>query len=387
MRTPVEVFEDWARRGGLGPRFHPIPSEMAVPFTYQLDILRRRMEQIRQLPNRGINIHADFIDDGTCGAFAGVEDGIGLIAIHRGMVLLPLDIFNRMLSHPLILAGIGDSRRERIGPQHREGLPEDYDDLVELRRRAGRSEHTKPPDCPRRKAVAWVCAELAWRFIAMHEMIHILHGHVEYLQGVYSIPFIGRPMRAIRSLPLTRGDLDAQSLELWADGKAAQVILSGLLTKTPNPIAGLTDVRERLFLWSFVIYTLYRMWGLTVDPSDLRGKSHPPTAVRFDMAIGGACLEVAKTIPEIGDDFYRVTDGGQREAEKAIAYCGGARLLPEDLAGVNHPLVDAHLDALVTHHEHVLCSEMQKYSHVELVIADDVNADAAPPLPPLQTPP
>ena len=31
----------------------------------------------------------------------------------------------------------------------------------------------------------------------MHEMVHIVHGHVEYMQDAYRIPAIGRGMNAI----------------------------------------------------------------------------------------------------------------------------------------------------------------------------------------------
>src|SRR5208282_2939798 len=143
------------------------------------------------IPGRNIEIYADFVDDGTCNAMAGIHNHLGLVGINKGAIMLPFEMFYRMLSHPLVWFGLGEEMpKERRGPQHSEGLPADYDELIDARKKARRSPLPKPPINPTRLAVAQTCIDLAWGFLVNHEIIHILHGHVEYLQKARGIPFI-----------------------------------------------------------------------------------------------------------------------------------------------------------------------------------------------------
>jgi hypothetical protein len=139
MSNRVQIFEEWLAQlqGQLGKRFHPIPAEIAPAFEKQLRAFNRRKGELQKmiLPGRSIEVYADFTDDPSCNAVAGIYKSVGLIAMNKGSIMLPVEMFFNMFSHPLVLPEIGWSKRERICPQHRAGLLTDYDDLVSRRLR------------------------------------------------------------------------------------------------------------------------------------------------------------------------------------------------------------------------------------------------------------
>jgi hypothetical protein len=180
MADPTDVFDQWLKTWTLRPRFFPIPEGLAAPFKFVSHRTRTIIESFQSvfLPNRNIEIYADYIDDGEFNAAAGIHDNLGLIGLNTGAILRPIEVFYGMFSHPLALPNIGNSQAEKIGPQHSEGVPEDHVSLFKMRIEAGRSPWPTQPIDPIRLDTARLCIEMAWRFLIVHEITHILHGHV-----------------------------------------------------------------------------------------------------------------------------------------------------------------------------------------------------------------
>lgn len=318
------------------------------------------------LPNRSIEIHFDYINDGRCNAGAGIHKGVGLIGMNKGAILLPIEMFYKMLSHPEIWPWGGNPKKERRGGRHSEGMPINYDELIHQRKLLGRKAVPQPPVDPTRKIIAECCAEIVWSFLILHETVHICHGHVGYLQRTRNIPAILHVSRS--PSPLSIFDLDFQSLELWADSKAVSVVLRGLLLKTHS--SDLDSVFQtqmsKIFLWSFAIHSLFRLWGIAIDPSDLTGYTHPPTLLRLELALSAASVEIENEFPDLKGCFWEAIHDGQREAEKGFVYCGAEPITVDDLIGSKDPRVNDHCNALLDHHEKVLIEELKKYTFVSL---------------------
>ncbi len=211
--------------------------------------------------------------------------------------------------------------------------------------------------------------EIVWHFLVLHEIVHIIHGHVGYLQYTRkgnNIPAVGDAPQSTSQLSID--DLDFQSLELWSDSKAVSVGLRGLLLKTHEEMIDrvFPTQESKLFLWSFAIHSLFRLWGLAIDPHDLVGYQHPPTLLRLELAISAASVEIENGFPELKDSLWGPIRAGQREAEKGFVYCGSEPLTVEDLIGSRDPLVTAHCNALLAHRENVLLDELKKYTFVSL---------------------
>ncbi len=159
MDTSVQIFDDWLRAANLKKRFHPIPIEIAMPFEGQRERFNRRKEELQNmfLDDRSIDVYFDYIDDGRCNAGAWIHKGLGLIGMNKGAMLLPIDMFYKMLSHPEIWNFAGDRGRERRNERHSEGMPTNYYDLVQMRGFAGYPTIPQPPVDPIRKFIAELC--------------------------------------------------------------------------------------------------------------------------------------------------------------------------------------------------------------------------------------
>jgi hypothetical protein len=295
----------------------------------------------------------DFIDDGECTAEADIYDMLGVVGLSKGAVMLPVEIFSSAFAHPLVFEGIGDRSEERVNPQHAGGLPYNYDVLINARKNQGQKTLPIMPVDRLRRLAAQLCMEMFWSFVAMHEIVHIVHGHVD---AMYAGEF--------------KDDLDFQAAEIWADSKATSVPFKGFLKDTSDPhVQEICPMPEqRIVLWSFAIFILFRVLKLVIDPGNLRGPihHHPPTAMRFSAAMQAAMLDSIEVFPEMKDKFMPACHAGQLEAEKAISYCGGERLKTADVSGVKDTRAARHYEAILKRMETRLLPLLKKYSYVEL---------------------
>jgi hypothetical protein len=370
MKTPVEIFDEWVINNKLEPRFHPIPPQIAIPFENQRMAFDRRIKILTSMfrDKRNIEIYVDFFDDGTCDAVADIHGCMGLIGVNKGAVLLPVEMFHRMLTHPLVMPGIGDARSERIGPQHREGMPRDYDSLIKDRQKAKRSPFPKRPVDPQRQRVSQNCMEIVWSFVAIHELVHIVHGHIRYIRAVRGLSCVLGGLKSFKTTELSQDDLDFQAIELAADRTAASVVLNTILNKNnaPELHSLFPNPEDKIRLWSFAMYTLFRIWGLEIDPANLRGHTHPPALIRYEMVMANAHIDISRKLPELDDRFVDLVKDGQEEAEKGIVYSGAKRISPEDIVGTHDDRVTSHLNALVNHLDNVISPKLQDYAYIQL---------------------
>jgi hypothetical protein len=366
MLSHVNLFEDWLR--SMKPpkrRFHPIPIEIIAPFNEESETFGRRMVDLRKgfLPQKGIEIYMDFIDDGSCNAAAGLSNSVGLIGINKGLILFAQEIFFRMFSHPNVLTDLGEINLERKGTWHDDPLPMNFNHLLNYRNERRRPLLADPPVDALRRRTANACLNIFRGFITIHELVHIVHGHVEYLQRKRAIPFI------IESYPSTSPetlDLDYQSAELWSDSMAVAVVLGGLLKSSAGITQAFPKPLSKVFLFAFSIYVLFRLWGLKVDPDDLRGRLHPPTLIRFEMALISAKLDLMCTCPELVDVFWDIAKHARDAAERSLRYSGLEPLDSNDIAPKDDPRVIGYREELINHFRNALYPELLKYSHVSI---------------------
>lgn len=366
MKTPVEKFDQWILDSRstvhkLPNRFRPIPDKISEPFKRQIFAFEYRLNRLRPtfFPDKSIPIHLDFFDSGNCNAAAGISEGIGVIGINRGTIMLPQDLFYRMFSHPLIMPHIGNSSTEKLGPRHREGLFSDYDELIEIRENAPRDIHPESPRDRIREIVANMCQDLLAHFLATHELIHIVHGHVLYQYKKMGLSCILEILRATQSAPPIPDQLlDLQALEFWADAKATETILGGLISNKQFPALEtlFPTPAEKVFLWAFTMYTLFRIWGMEFDLSEMEKSSHPPSVFRFRLVAGVGKDEWEKRVPGINPEVYwAAVAQGRNEAEKGIVYCGGDPLPGHELLKVaTDPIATDHYNRIAQRHDELI---------------------------------
>ena len=372
MKTPVEIFDDWAEEAGL-TRLDPIPPYISEATQDQIETFNRRIREVQRLfiPGRHIDFHLDYIDDGWCDAGAWIwgeringtiQHEIGLVSLNRGFIQWPVEIFRRLFSHPLTFPDIGNPMSERIGQRHKDWIPRNFDRLRRRRERDGRSWIPLPPVDKDRADAAQICVDLVWNFLMWHEVIHIVHGHVGYLRKHYSY-------------------LDYQVVEAWADGKAISIVLKGLVNKTESSL--FSAPRQKIIIWSVAMFVLFHLWRIRINPNSLR-ETHPPTGVRFAMAMHSAASDIATQHPE----FWQAVYEGQIQAEKALILSGGKPLLRKHIANLYHPKVLEHLDRLAERFRDVVLPTIinEGLAFVELD-NNSPTTSVAPPQPLPQTPP
>lgn len=384
MATPIEIFDRWLSQFDEVPpprRFTP-PKEIALAFDLQTEKFKERMEGARKMfkPNHSIEIYANFIDDPGCTACADIREYLGLVGFSKGLVLLPLDLFWRMFSHPAFLPNAGDCSKERISARHRDGVVNDYDILIKKRELRNKTPWPQPPLDKVRENLGIICADIVWRFLTWHELVHILHGHIDYLYEKYAVRMVN-VVGGVSNSSVPSADLDYQAIELWADAVAARGALENVLTSSDNkgPYALLQSPRQKLFFWSIAMFSLFRLWEYSVNPAELQGRHHPPSPVRFTLIADGDCRDFAESFPEIGDSYADIVREGQFAVEQGIAYCGGARLTREDLGDPDDPRLVSHCNSLLAHYRDVLIPEMQKRSYINLAIGQPETQPQTPP--------
>jgi len=386
--TPLETFERWLLNKNLGTRYHPIPDEISPMFDNVQSAVNRKQDELTPMFREGwsIGLYMDYVDDGYPDGAADIYESLGVIYLTKGAIMLPFEVFCNMFSHPDVLPDFGNWQRELDGPQHEEGLFTDYDDLIERRRACGRSDWATLPQQYIRFQLLQLCSEAAWGFISRHEIVHIVHGHVGFLKRVFrcASPLHALAMKDQKKVVAPPPDLVYQSLEVWADNVAIGVSLGGLLTKSDNYFLQtyFPTAKQRVFIWAFSIYTLFRIWELKTDPTKLWG-DHPPKVLRFQMAMYCA-EEVAASKGNLErEEFRAAAVAGIREAEKAIVDCGGQRIVAEEAIGTTDPQVRAHHELISDYHDRVLRAELPKYAYVDLDTSPDEGPNVAqlPPQP------
>jgi hypothetical protein len=367
--TPLEKWKRWLAVKKLGTRYYPIPGPIAPAFDKQTDLANVRQNELKPMfcPGRNIDLFLDFVDDGFPNGAADIFEDLGVIYLTTGTVMLPLEIFCNMFSHPHVLPHIGNWQREIDGPQHEEGIFSDYHSLLDRRKAQKRSPWPTPPQERVRFQLMQLCCEVVWGFINLHEITHIVHGHVNFIQSLRQSALPLHAVSASSKSASVRGDLVLQAIETWADNMAINVSLGGFLAKSDNRFLQefFPSSEDRAFIWSFAIYTFFRIWELKIDPTNLWGH-HPPTALRFQMAMYCA-EEVAASKGNLEKEKFRsAAISGLREAEKAIVSCGGKRIVKEESIGIDDPRVHAHHETIADYFDRVLRVELPKYAFVKM---------------------
>jgi hypothetical protein len=317
----------------------------------------------------------DFFDDAEINAFACIKLELGLIGISRGAILLPNDIIIRMLSHPNVLRAVGDPGKEIVLPEHGDGLSANWDQLIGIREKTGRSIRPNGASDPVRREFARLAAHIQSAFLTFHELAHILYGHTLCF-GAQS--GCGAMLEAFQEPPHTTADaIIHQGLEVFADYAAAQCGISSLLNFTgdvPEPITSIYSTpQQRLFLWCFAIAALFWTWGITVDVDDLSRATHPPTAMRYQILINGARDWVKDAFPELFDGFMEICGAAQEQLNLAVGEIGGVPIGKTNIAGLYDPAFVQHRHQIFACMRETLLPELDKWSYLsapKLILVD-----------------
>ena len=259
-------------------------------------------------------------------AWAATFDGVDFIGINIGVYFILRDLFDRMLSNPNILKGVGDITAE--DPQ-----PAPYADIDKVDQSSPPQAHPYRPKDPVRAKYSTDLMLLGFDFIFQHELGHIFNGHTDWLNknlGFRALAEVGAA-----SIPGLSG-LDLQTLEMDADCFAAQDGLNRTWGAQRNPDPSITTPvyleklplgsrREATFTAMFSYYCVWRLFSEEThgEVDQILKEDHPPAAYRQRYILGLAGEIALKQEILTKEEFAQTFGDCATEAEKGFTALTG----------------------------------------------------------------
>lgn len=189
--------------------------------------------QVRLKPDK----HAPRLQFGFCmvkdypNAVVGRSGETYCALIYHMYLPVLLELYGILLSHPGIMPGIGDPNRETVRPHHRRDIAWGFHQWADDFRHGGTWRDaftTYAPACPERQSLVIFMTNIALRYLWLHEMAHVLDGHLEYQQSVRSRSDLMMHFRDDRTATeILKKELSI--LEIAADNLAIQYLLQSIL--------------------------------------------------------------------------------------------------------------------------------------------------------------
>jgi hypothetical protein len=266
-------------------------------------------------------------------------------------------LFNRMLADPNVLKQIG--RADAEGPIDKKlvGFVGDFPDMETM----AKSWLCAPwPLDPERQTFAIYLRHMLADWITLHELAHIVQGHVRYRKHVNYIP-----------------PLDWQTCEIYADNWAVQTALYIVRARVqraadlPAPFnVYYRDPSEALYHWTFAAFVFCRIFGddrltsMRSAPGD-----YPPWRFRQHMMMEA----VLSFIDHFSDGTFGTKDDAMRhmvraiiDAEESICCVTGVPKSVEGLLDGSLPIRREHKGDLVRIWKSRLRGRLLQFAHVPL---------------------
>ncbi|MGD0766760.1 MAG: hypothetical protein ABSB42_00900 [Tepidisphaeraceae bacterium] len=317
------------------------PTELQSVFDSYHWIAQDRIDAVRQhfLPGRNIEIYFDFSSGPNLNAAAGIRNKRGIFRINKGAVLVSADLFQRMLSHPDVLKFIGNVGLESYEGQFSEGLLNNIDVLHASRIRSGWPTAPRSPNDPVRREFSMVANNLAYDFLVLHEVAHIVTGQLEFIIKAAGVDMVCEAVSG--GAAFYRSKTVRQAIELGADNFAVGLGFTSVMNWS-GPVHShwesfFSTPEQRIYAWCFAIGAVFRLWGLETNIVDVRKRDYPPPAMRYFAAIGTIQLMFETSKTPIKVDFKKIADQAFVDLNESIFSVGGRRLKTEDFNQVYTP--------------------------------------------------
>jgi|SRR5262245_4520372 len=292
MDEDARIFNELCIEWGYGERLDPeqMPAEGAEHIRERTKLVNRRLSNFADSPP----IHFDFARHLYLNAWAFKHGSQYFIGYSEANEFILLYVFSRMFADARLLRHIGNPDLEKASLPLIEGLVGPHPNLEPF--------FLKNPPMPVpsdsvRAHFAIYFRTLVTEFIVLHELGHIMQGHIEYREEHFLCPLLaelGRPTTD------EERSLVSHSLEMFADHFATYYCLKILKSQVENaprqppPFhTHLSNANEVLYYWLFSVCVFCRLFGdQTLGDSNFSADDHPPWRFRQRMileAVNAAC--------------------------------------------------------------------------------------------------
>ena len=266
-------------RGGLLDYKHHTKNSLLNQYLFAIrDFVGNVYSEINNAPP----LYIDVIDNTSLNACATKVDNTYLIGINYGTILVLRDLFMRMLANPNVLINYGNPDEEIL---HNKVYNIQLTEYVDISNILGIG-HSITPISQFRGELASNLTLSSTLFLAMHELAHVVNGHVDYVSTSHSINIIEENYAGKFANPLV-----SQTLEMDADcfGIVINVrrILSILKSDIPEFAKPLyKSFKDSIHLFSFSVYSLWRLFGMgEYNDEILDTYNYPPPGLRQFMSL------------------------------------------------------------------------------------------------------
>lgn len=231
-------------------------------------------------------IHGGFIQNLSLNAMATYYKNEYFIGVNLGTYLLMYDMFEKIFASNNLLTNYGDASKETAGKLTLNAIAQsnqiEYDinstnlfKIINTERRYLASRYT----------------EWALKFLIDHEFCHIIRGHLGYVGKKYSNQYW---VELTDKNSFSNEEMFIfQTLEMDADSFATNraLIDATALVDRYNELSNsdkmvFIDTETFLMHWIFVIYSVFRLFGITdFKENDVNKSSHPPPSIRMHMVL------------------------------------------------------------------------------------------------------
>jgi hypothetical protein len=270
------LFDKYVRTTNLGPRI--VGSAFPPPVAEEYDRYLRRVRSFvdsakAELP-RLTPVYADFVQNPEFNAQAVPAGGMHLIVIFDGMPVVTTAIVRRMLADCRLFRHVGNVGVEADAlPLYSRITPNASELLKTITAVAPKDDH--------RLIYCYHLQNTVFDFIAAHELTHIAHGHIAYMNAEYGRPMIDE----LNWKPGTpKGSLEVQTMEMDADFNSAKLMMQTIdrlwkerATLPPPMKEYYADRPKAVYDAGVAICIMCRMFGdESISGVDLTRSEHPP---------------------------------------------------------------------------------------------------------------
>jgi len=264
------------------------------------------------------SVETYLINSGALQAYAAIEGGVNVIAIHLGAVFIVRDLFDQMLSHPENFTHMGIASKERVRNDYE---PERRTiDLGTVK-----SRRWQPLD-EARIGYASTLAIAALDHLFQHELGHTFNGHTALLKrmvGLNSFPETGAS--SIAGI----NNLDRQTLEFDADCFAIGDSTIRVSTESGSRAGGLYTLLCAVYL----LHKVFSVGSNSQSIDEVLSSDHPPAHIRLRLILG-SCIEVVENynmLPMV--EFGKLVTRVMVDCEEGFARLLGSPVDPNNLLG------------------------------------------------------
>ncbi len=219
-----------------------------------------------------------WIEDRSLNAFADTWRGRSVVGINLGAAEVLIDFFSAALSSARILPQIGNTEVEEYFWDELEidpgGVPAP----------SGAVPRRTPRD-PDRRRWAFLLTQLALEFTVLHELSHIVAGHLLFKRARLGLrsptrarPVSPRPSRSLETQRLLELDADAYALNLFTTN-----LLGRRVSATPIPAGG--SDQELYLMTSLALNAYFALTSPEAFGVDYTAKTHPDPSLRLLFAV------------------------------------------------------------------------------------------------------